>query len=290
MKVVLITTCVIDPHRLDLLSRMLESVAHETVRLSQDSDIETYILLQNCEITPVNANASQKTKIFTDSGVMPLSVARNKLLLIATQDANFNSDTIVAFPDDDCWYTDEIINFVIDSFKRNKSLGFVFCRYDATPVKCTAVGKENFKRANLSCVIRNASSNTMFLRGDIISKIGFFDENLGVGTPVGGSEDLDFAIKAFFSSIESYYFDAAVIGHRSKSNVYRGRYYRSTLIVLARHICCGTLWELFRKVLIGVYLILHKQLTVSSYILTLRDGFIEAVRPVKRKLLGANHA
>lgn len=289
MKVLLITTCVIDPHRLALLSRMLDSVACASIRLPLGCDVHVYILLQNCSNYVPPIRVPQHTKICTVDGIISLSAARNKLLRAAAQDTSFGSDTIVAFPDDDCWYTDELITFISSSFVHNQSQDFVFCRYDADPMHCSTVSKESFKPAIFSSVIRNASSNTIFIRGNVMSKIKEFDEKLGIGTQMGGSEDLDFAIKAFVLSTESFYIDAAVIGHRSKSNEYRGRYYRSSLFVIAKYIRNGSIWEFFRKILVGLYLVFHNQLTLSSYVSALRDGFVEAIR-LKKLARGVQHA
>jgi hypothetical protein len=102
-----------------------------------------------------------------------------------------------------------------------------------------------------------------------------FDEQLGVGTPVGGAEDTEFALCAYFLGTQAMYFDAAVVGHRDKSAELRARYYRGGLVAIATHARKkkrGVVVELIRKVAVGAWLTLRGELAPAKYIDDLAAG------------------
>ena len=172
---------------------------------------------------------------------------------------------MVAFPDDDCWYPAGFLRQVVELFGRQTELDFWICRYGSQPVV------ESFAHvrpalARTREVVRNASSNTMFLRGRVVGSIGGFDERLGVGTPMGGSEDLDYALRASQASRQTAYLDSVLVGHRDKSPEIRARYYRSSLTVLARHARHGARSEFLRKIAVGAYLVLRNELAAKDYL------------------------
>ena len=71
----------------------------------------------------------------------------------------------------------------------------------------------------------------MFVRGKLIQSGAVFDEGLGVGTPIGGAEDTEFALRAHILATQTMYLDAAVIGHRDKNPAI-------ALQVLSGRACC----------------------------------------------------
>ena len=117
-------------------------------------------------------------------------------------------------------------------------------------------------------MVRNASSNTMFVRGRLLATINRFDESLGVGTPNLGGEDLDFAMRAHRVARLSYFCDQAAIGHRDKLVHLRATYYRGSLMVLARYALrnLGAAREYARKVAIGFYLVLRRELPLGAFL------------------------
>jgi hypothetical protein len=109
----------------------------------------------------------------------------------------------------------------------------------------------------------------------VVAQIGGFDEALGVGTPMGDAEDLDYALRASRRARKIDYVDAALVGHRDKSQALRARYYLSGLVVLARHARHGAAKELLRKIAVGVYLVLRRELTPLDFVAALRQAFTE---------------
>jgi hypothetical protein len=173
-------------------------------------------------------------------------------------------DTVVGFPDDDCWYPRGALDAVMRSFAQWPALDLWFCNYASEPVSAADAAP---RAAAPRDVIRHASSNTMFIRGHILQSDMTFDETLGVGTPNGGGEDTEFALRAYLASRQSLYLDAPVVGHRDKTPQLRPRYYRGGLIALARYAPreprIGL--ELIRKVAVGIWLVATRQLAVTAF-------------------------
>jgi hypothetical protein len=107
----------------------------------------------------------------------------------------------------------------------------------------------------------------MFVRGRIVKSGAVFDESLGVGTPTDGGEDTEYALNAHIRGGLSLYLPAEVIGHRDKNPRLRAKYYRGGLIAITRHagreMRIGV--ELVRKLLVGVWLVLSRQLSASAF-------------------------
>jgi hypothetical protein len=99
-------------------------------------------------------------------------------------------------------------------------------------------------------VIRQASSNTIFVRGRVLRDDRVFDETLGVGTVNGGGEDTEFALRAWLSTPQL-----------------RPKYYRGGLIALARHARQQPRigFEFARKLAVGLWLVGTRQLPVAAF-------------------------
>lgn len=266
MKVRLFSTSVVSEERNKLLNRMVASVKHAISSMPLEFDLRLYLLLQSCPEGAALPPRDRHLVVHTTSDVISLSAARNLLLEFARCDGAFDRDTLVAFPDDDCWYPNGTLQAIVHRFDNNPALGFWFCQYGSAPVDAMSVDFAAERAANISEVVRNASSNTCFLRGDVMEAVGIFDEGLGIGTPLGGSEDLDVAIRAFQKSQRSVYLSAPVIGHRDKSDTMRGRYFESALVVLARNVSRGAGKEFLRKCFVGMYLVLRGELSTRAYL------------------------
>jgi glycosyltransferase involved in cell wall biosynthesis len=120
-----------------------------------------------------------------------LSRARNAALDSLTGD-------IVAFPDDDCAYPDDLLERVADRFAEQPSLDGLTGR----AVGFDGRSKPNWKTDSAVLDRENlwnrAISFTMFVRRDVVSQVGRFDEQLGLGsaTPWHSGEEIDYLIRA----------------------------------------------------------------------------------------------
>jgi hypothetical protein len=195
-----------------------------------------------------------------------LSAARNILLSKANSNGLLADATIVGFPDDDCWYPAGTLEHVIGTFSKNSGLDLWFCRYASNPVSIVDVTQDTVL-ASPRDVIRNASSNTMFVRGRVLHQGVTFDENLGVGTVNNGAEDTEFALHSYITGAQSMYLPVAAVGHRDKNSALRAKYYRGGLIAIARYALyeprIGV--ELIRKILVGLYLVVRGELSPAGF-------------------------
>ena len=269
LDIVLISTTDMRGGRVDVRERMLNSLVESQGTLG-DNRLVLSMLLQNCAAENVSPSALRLppfVRRLDTSGRVPLSTARNMLLRQLNTDGTVSPDALVAFPDDDCWYPSGLLSQVAELFARDETLDFWFCRYASNPISVAAAPPA---RASIGQIVRNASSNTMFLRGRVVTAIGEFDEALGIGTPMGGSEDIDYALRAQRVARKTLYCDAALVGHRDKSSKVRANYYPSSLVVLARHARHGAMKEFLRKIAVGVYLVMRGELGFANFAAAVR--------------------
>jgi hypothetical protein len=270
----------------DVRARMLQSLIQSQGAL-REQRIRLRLLLQNCDsaqLAGFAATAPEFVHPVAVAGRVPLSIARNMLLRPLIAAGSIGADALVAFPDDDCWYPDGFLSQVVALFARDAALDFWFCRYASQPMRDSFAAADP-TGAHTGEIVRNASSNTIFLRGRVVTAIGEFDEALGIGTPLGGSEDVDYALRARRVARKTAYRDAALVGHRDKSASVRARYYTSSLIVLARHARNGAGREFLRKIAVGAYLMVRRELGIREFTKALRQALGARRKPKYFQLL-----
>jgi len=249
--------------RIAMLQRMVASVAR--FREATGASVRLLLLRQCAEDGSIDLPSWVEVSEVT--GHLPLSVARNRLIESVTVPA----DAVVAFPDDDAWYPDGALEHIVARFRTQPTLDFWFCRYANAPVAVDAACE---RKPVLQDVLREASSNTIVVRGRLLNAIGGFDPELGVGAPLGSAEDTDFAIRAFGSARASCMLDAAVIGHRDRNSAMRARYYRGALITIIRHARTvpGGRKAALRKVAVGMALTVTRPMSVKDFRRAMREG------------------
>lgn len=124
--------------------------------------------------------ASRLTIQYIRSEAKGLSLNRNIGL-------DYSRGEIVAFPDDDCFYEEDVLEKVIDVFQRQKDIVLV-----ATAVKDAFDGRvwKVSERELISCnkTLRYCFSNNIFVR----KTEARFDVRLGVGAYWGSGEESDY--------------------------------------------------------------------------------------------------
>jgi hypothetical protein len=269
MKLVLISTSDVDAGRTEVLDRMLRSVEAAVETMRPHVSIKVLLLLQKCpeyHYWTVSKTLPPFVQAIPATETLSLSAARNLLLSYASSNGIIDSKTVVGFPDDDCWYPHGTLEMIVRLFARSSQLGLWFCRYSSKPVPVDEACRA-LRAASARDVVREASSNTIFVRGRVLRDDAVFDETLGVGTVNGGGEDTEFALRAYLSSDQSVYLPAPVVGHRDKTPQLRPKYYRGGLIALARHARQQPRigYELLRKLAVGLYLVLTRQLPIAGF-------------------------
>lgn len=261
------------------LDRMISSI--DIARGSVDCQLVLFLLLQN-------SKAADKLPPFPDfvrplhvEGRLSLSAARNMMLRPFIQaSSSLSLDTIVAFPDDDCWYPRGILKWIVKQFSERPSLDFWFCQYSSSPEDVHAM-RSHGHSARSRDVVRNASSNTMVFRGSLLGSVGLFDEKMGVGTSIGGGEDTDFALRAFLAARQTRYHNEPLIGHRDKIASLRSKYYPGSLLALSRYAVRrpGIAMELARKLALGPYLVARREMGVMSLLAAYKLGLSHLGKP-----------
>jgi glycosyltransferase involved in cell wall biosynthesis len=118
------------------------------------------------------------------------------------------SGDVVSFPDDDCWYAPDTLEWIERKFYQNERLDGITGRgvdverpgdYLFFSRRSGWVDKRN--------VFRCSTSISIFLRMSALQAIGAFDETLGTGSGDGkyAAEDSDILIRAIESGFRIYY-------------------------------------------------------------------------------------
>jgi glycosyltransferase involved in cell wall biosynthesis len=111
---------------------------------------------------------------------------------------------IVAFPDDDCVYPDDLLERV--TRRLSSSLDGVAGRSSAAA--SWAPEPAVLTRENLW---NRAISYTIFLRGEVVERVGDFDERLGL--PSSSGEEIDYLVRALDAGARIEYDPSLVVEH-----------------------------------------------------------------------------
>lgn len=260
-ELVLITTSDCEGNRAAELARMTASVEQFRTAMPEVT-VRLYLLLQRYS-AEFRGEIPAWVTLITESSRLSLSAARNRMISRVLADG-INDDAIVAFPDDDAWYPEHTLAFIVGAFVQYPTCDFWFCRYGSQPSSPVQQTSKRAVEPRVQQVISFASSNTLVIRGRVLKAVGNFDEALGVGTPAGGGEDTDYALRAYFEARRVVFVPEKIIGHRDGNSVLRARYYRSSLAVIASH--ANRAWVVrlayWRKLLVGVWLTMTGRLSL----------------------------
>ena len=136
----------------------------------------------------------------------PRGLARARNVALARVDAD-----LVAFPDDDCEYAPELLEQVARRFAANAELDGLTGRADDSPRWKTDAA--TLTRDNLW---NRAISFTIFLRREIVDRVGAFDETLGL--PASSGEETEYLIRAIDAGARIEY-DPSIVVHHPRKNV-----------------------------------------------------------------------
>ncbi len=170
------------------LEQLLESLARQTC-----SDFEVLLVDQNPGdyLSPIVARFGTRLELRHLRSAVGLSLARNVALPLVTGD-------VVAFPDDDCVYPKGLLAQLERLFDADPGLGGISgrCITEAgTPRGRWAAHPGTIGKYN---IFGRCISFTMFLRRELVERVGRFDETLGLGSPTRwlGAEDYDYLLRA----------------------------------------------------------------------------------------------
>ena len=275
--ILLFTTTDMMGPRQDQLQRLLDSLA-----VCPDLPIRHYLLLQNCTenmLAEFRRTAPKCCRVSRSPKQVSISLARNLLLDKALADG-FADDCIAGFPDDDCWFPARFLHRLHAAFQNETGLDLLVCGVSLTPRSVPFEANE-FWAIQVRELVRQSSSNNIFLRGWLIRELGPFDLDLGLGAPAGGGEDTDYAIRAFLRAEDSRIIKQPLVGHKEPDLQSAAKYFNSSLLVLARY--AGKNRELraefFRKIFVGVYFIGKRRLSLATYSKAMLQAFRQHSTP-----------
>jgi SAM-dependent methyltransferase len=115
---------------------------------------------------------------------------------------------VVAFPDDNCWYEPGALSFVTRILESRPELGGVSLR-QVDPSGADSIGRWHSRRGSVTRwnLIHRVTSSSLFLRRDLVERVGVFNEELGVGsgTPWGAGEENDYVSRAVALGAKIHY-------------------------------------------------------------------------------------
>lgn len=156
---------------------------------------------------------------------------------------------IVAFPDDDCVYPDDLLERVGRLFAARPELGGLTGRSVDSAGRSSSSWKREAAVLAMDNLWNRAVSFAIFLRRKVVADVGMFDEQLGLGasTPWFSGEEIDYLVRAVRAGARIEYdpeltvthvekpITLDVVGHRDGASVgYILRKHRYPPAVLAR--------------------------------------------------------
>lgn len=136
---------------------------------------------------------------------------------------HFTGD-IVAFPDDDCWYPECLLEDINKYFYDNPDyVGITGICLDENNIPLDKVRYKKIIQLTKKNVWGQSKSVTIFLRDKVIFDIGNFDEQLGVGanTYVGSGEEADYMIRVLDKGYHVCHIPNIIIHHPRIIKSYR---------------------------------------------------------------------
>lgn len=150
---------------------------------------------------------------------------------------------VVGFPDDDCWYPIDLIEFIGNKFTTELNIDGLCVRvFDPIERKVYGRRPENVeKKINFLNIYRLPISVGIFVRQNSIDQVGkYFNINLGAGTELGSGEETELISRLLEINKTVLYSGFVNVFHpvsafdESESN--KNKYYGFGFGVLGRHL------------------------------------------------------
>ncbi len=208
MKISLILPTINTYKELDLF---LKSLSTQTYK-----NFELIVIDQNDKLNIIDLITKYQNDFeikYNKSYELGLSLNRNKGLFMMDGD-------IVGFPDDDCEYSQDTLEKVINFFENNSDKRIYSCR---TLERDKDYGTGNMltkdvelNYSNVEDTVKSITFFVNFSREDI----SLFDENMGVGAYYGSGEETDYVLNLIHKGFSGNYFANDIIFHPAKKGNY----------------------------------------------------------------------
>jgi len=126
---------------------------------------------------------------------------------------------LVAFPDDDCTYPDDLLERVARRFAADRSLGGVSGRAADASGRSSPSWARDAAELTRENLWNRAISFSIFLRASVVRAVGRFDEELGLGSgrPWSSGEETDYLVRAVDAGARIEYDPELVVFHEHKA-------------------------------------------------------------------------
>jgi GT2 family glycosyltransferase len=123
---------------------------------------------------------------------------------------------VVAFPDDDCAYPEDLLERVGRTLAGRPELDGLTGRAVAEDGSSSASREAEGAVLTRDNLWNRAISFTIFLRRELVARVGLFDEQLGLGsgTPWHSGEEIDYLVRALAAGARIEYDPSLVVRHR----------------------------------------------------------------------------
>jgi glycosyltransferase involved in cell wall biosynthesis len=130
---------------------------------------------------------------------------------------------LVAFPDDDCVYPDDLLERVARRFAAEPSLDGLTGRAADSSGRSSASWRRDPALLTRENLWNRAVSYTLFLRRAVVESVGAFDERLGLGagTPWSSGEEIDYLVRAIDAGARIAYDPELVVVHGQETRPLR---------------------------------------------------------------------
>jgi len=122
---------------------------------------------------------------------------------------------VVGFPDDDCAYPPDLLERVARRLRDEPELGGLTGRATAADGRSSPSWKGDAAVLDRGNLWNRAISFTIFLRRELVTRVGRFDEQLGLGsgTPWHSGEEIDYLVRSLGQGARIAYDPSLVVMH-----------------------------------------------------------------------------
>jgi glycosyltransferase involved in cell wall biosynthesis len=128
----------------------------------------------------------------------------------------------LAFPDDDCWYSEGLLFRIKAFFEENPSVDFLCTRvFDPYTNRVLGLRPVKTKSIGFSNIFRLPISVGIFVRSNCVGDNSlFFDESIGIGSDIQSGEETKFVSKMLLMGLKGVYVGSLDVYHEvSDSNL-----------------------------------------------------------------------
>jgi GT2 family glycosyltransferase len=183
--------------------RLLDSLAAQSHRR-----FRVLLVDQNGDARLDPVVAEQQLDLVHLRSARGLSLARNQAL------GEIRAD-LVAFPDDDCVYPPDLLEVVARRFRDRPGLDGLTGRAVRPDGSSGPSWKQDAATLTDTNLWNRAISYTIFLRRDVVEKVGPFDERLGLGSGDlwSSGEEIDYLVRALRRGARIEYDPSLTVAH-----------------------------------------------------------------------------